>query len=263
MKVERVDVTEAARRVAEAGWRVVDVRSVPEYAEAHAEGAYNVPLLNKTPQGMIPNEAFGPTIARLFPDKGTPLLMMDAMGARSVRATQELMAQGYTQVVDVAGGLNGEYDAAGAQVHAGWIPAGLPTEHGATQGRAYRFLKPETPAPGGDVSQVRKLDEDLPDDAEGVNRFASRRRMVMCAKLGMELPGLKRRPYPGALGERIFNEISAMAWDAWVEHSKMIINEYRINSADPSAIKLLMEQCEAFLFGEGVDRPEGYVPQGH
>ncbi|CAN0555274.1 unnamed protein product, partial [Laminaria digitata] len=85
-------------------------------------------------------------------------------------------------------------------------------------------------------------------------------RKVHCVKLDRDLPGLKRRPYPGPLGERIFNEVSAEAWNEWVEHSKMIINEYRINSADPSAIKLLMEQCEAFVFGEGVERPEGYVP---
>lgn len=263
MKMERVEVAEAARRMMDEGWALVDVRSVPEYVEGHAAGAYNVPLLNKTPQGMLPNEGFMATIRRVFPDPEAKLLLMCAMGGRSVRATQELLAQGYRQVADVAGGFNGEYDAAGAQVHAGWLPAGLPLEHGATEGRAYRFLQPASPAPGGDVSRVRKLDEDLPEDAEGLNRFASRRRMVQCAKLGRELPGLKRRPYPGPLGQRVFDEISAQAWNDWVEHSKMIINEYRINSADPSAIKLLMEQCESFLYGEGLERPEGYVPESH
>ena len=262
MKLERVEVLEAARRVTEEGWALVDVRSAPEFLEGHAEGAYNVPLLDKTPQGMIPNDAFVEVIRRLFPAPDAPLLMMCAMGGRSVRATQELQAQGYTRVVDVAGGFNGEYDARGAQVHEGWLVAGLPLEHGATEGRAYRYLKPETPALGGAVSRVRKLNEDMPEDAEGLNRFASRRRMVQCVKLGRELPGLKRRPYPGDLGQRVFDEISAQAWNDWVEHSKMIINEYRINSADPAAIKQLMEQCEAFLFGDGIAAPEGYVPEG-
>ena len=81
-------------------------------------------------------------------------------------------------------------------------------------------------------------------------------------KLGKQLPGLKRRPYPGPLGERIFNEISADAWSMWVEHCKMILNEYRIHSADQNAMKMLMEQCELFLFGEGgIKHPEGYVPE--
>ncbi|MEM7675726.1 MAG: oxidative damage protection protein [Myxococcota bacterium] len=95
-----------------------------------------------------------------------------------------------------------------------------------------------------------------------MNRFASAKRRVQCVRRNQELPGLKRRPYPGELGERIFREISAAAWDEWVEHSKMIINEYRINSADPESMRLLMEQCEQFLYGgAGVERPEGYVPQ--
>jgi Fe-S cluster biosynthesis and repair protein YggX len=101
-----------------------------------------------------------------------------------------------------------------------------------------------------------------PPPTDGVNRFASANRRVQCARYGRELPGLKRRPYPGALGERIFDEISAAAWDEWVEHSKMIINEYRINAADPNAVQVLMEQCEQFLFGQApVARPEGYVPE--
>jgi Fe-S cluster biosynthesis and repair protein YggX len=85
---------------------------------------------------------------------------------------------------------------------------------------------------------------------------------VFCKKLNQELPGLKRRPYPGPLGERIFQEISADAWSVWVEHCKMILNEYRIHSADQNAMKMLMEQCELFLFGEGgMKHPEGYVPE--
>ncbi len=261
MDLKRVSVHEAARLIAEQGYDLIDIRSVVEFEQEHAQGAWNVPFLHKTSQGMIPNADFASAIEAKFADKASKLLLIGAMGARSVRATQDLLARGYTEVIDVKGGLNGEYDDAGAVLNPGWLPENLPTQQGSTD-RAYRHLEPqstdEKEAP--DMSKVTELQEDLPEDAEGINRFASRRRKVHCVKLDRDLPGLKRRPYPGPLGERIFNEVSAEAWNEWVEHSKMIINEYRINSADPSAIKLLMEQCEAFVFGEGVERPEGYVP---
>ncbi|MEL6185511.1 MAG: oxidative damage protection protein [Myxococcota bacterium] len=83
---------------------------------------------------------------------------------------------------------------------------------------------------------------------------------MQCIKYAQELPGLKRRPYPGELGVRLFDQVSALAWNDWVEHSKMIINEYRIVSTDPKALKMLYEQCEMFFFGEGVDRPAEFVP---
>ena len=52
-------------------------------------------------------------------------------------------------------------------------------------------------------------------------------RHIMCHKLGKTLPGLKQAPYPGALGERIYNEISAEAWESWLSQQTMLINEYR------------------------------------
>lgn len=262
MDLKRVSVHEAVRLIAEEGYALIDVRSVVEFDETHSEGAWNIPFLHKTAQGMIPNADFGPVVESKFPDKGSKLLLIGAMGARSVRACQDLMARGYTAVMDVKGGFGGEYDDDGAVLNPGWQASGLPTQDGASEGRAYRSLEPKPldKKEAADMSRVTELQEDLPDDAEGINRFASRRRKVDCVKLRRELPGLKRRPYPGVLGERIFNEVSAEAWNEWVEHSKMIINEYRINSADPASIKLLMEQCEAFIFGEGVARPEGYVP---
>lgn len=262
MELRRVSVQEA-KTLADQGWTLVDVRSVPEYVEGHPEGAFNVPFLHKTPQGMIPNGDFLATFEAHFADKASKLLMIGAMGARSVRATQALLAVGYTDVRDVKGGFDGEHDEAGAVVEPGWLPSGLPVETGTPEGRAFRDLDPTRPVEENAVndSRVTELQEDMPEDAEGMNRFASRRRKVHCIKYDKELPGLKRRPYPGPLGERIFNEVSAAAWNDWVEHSKMLINEYRINSADPNAIKLLMEQCEAFIYGEGVAPPAEFVPE--
>jgi Fe-S cluster biosynthesis and repair protein YggX len=40
----------------------------------------------------------------------------------------------------------------------------------------------------------------------------------------------------------------------------MLINEYRLNLADPKARQYLLEQCEKYFFGEGAERPAGYVP---
>ena len=263
MDLKRVDVQEAKRLLDEEGYTLIDVRSVPEYGESHAAGAYNVPFLNKTAQGMIPNELFGPVVQAHFPSSDSKLLLMSGMGGRSSRATQELMARGYTQVVDIKGGFGGEHADDGSVTHAGWSPSGLPTEDGQPSGRRFEDLAPEkADAVEEAAAEAAAVEAMTPEDGEGMNRFASRSRKVNCVKLGRELPGLKRRPYPGPLGERVFAQISAAAWNDWVEHSKMIINEYRINSADPNSIKLLMEQCEAFFFGEAdLTRPEGYVPE--
>ena len=74
--------------------------------------------------------------------------------------------------------------------------------------------------------------------------------VVKCAKLGEELPALDKPPFPGPLGERIYNEISRMAWNMWQEHATLLINHYGLNMADPNAQELLFEQMEAFFFGE-------------
>ncbi len=84
--------------------------------------------------------------------------------------------------------------------------------------------------------------------------------MVRCAKLGSELPGLQFPPLKGALGRRIYESISEEAWNQWLRHSTLIINEYRLNPAEPEAQRVLKEQLEKFLFGEGAAAPEGYVP---
>jgi Fe-S cluster biosynthesis and repair protein YggX len=87
-------------------------------------------------------------------------------------------------------------------------------------------------------------------------------RMVQCAKLGRELPGLEKPPVPGELGQRIYDNISQAAWDMWQEQSRLLINHYGLNLADPDARQLLRQQMEEFLFGDKVEMPEGWVPEG-
>ncbi|OGT51026.1 MAG: oxidative damage protection protein [Gammaproteobacteria bacterium RIFCSPHIGHO2_12_FULL_41_15] len=84
-------------------------------------------------------------------------------------------------------------------------------------------------------------------------------RHIHCQKLNKEAEGLKHPPIPGALGERIFQHISAEAWKLWLEHQTMLINEYRLNLLEPSSKELLMTEMEKFLFGEGSDKPEGFI----
>lgn len=85
-------------------------------------------------------------------------------------------------------------------------------------------------------------------------------RMVKCAKLGRELPGLEAPPFPGPLGERVYNEISQQAWNMWPQQATLIINHYGLNMADPQAQKLLMQAMEDFFFGADAAVPEGWTP---
>lgn len=85
-------------------------------------------------------------------------------------------------------------------------------------------------------------------------------RTIFCTKLQKEAPGLEASPYPGELGQRIYDQISQQAWDMWLSHQTMIINEYRLSLADAKARKMLKEEMEKFLFGTGSEKPAGYVP---
>jgi len=86
-------------------------------------------------------------------------------------------------------------------------------------------------------------------------------RHVYCTKLQQEKEGLQFQPYPGALGERIYQEISAEAWKQWLAQQTILINEYRLSSMDPKAKLFLREQMEEFLFGNAaVAMPEAYKP---
>ncbi|MGH8281733.1 MAG: oxidative damage protection protein [Gammaproteobacteria bacterium] len=84
-------------------------------------------------------------------------------------------------------------------------------------------------------------------------------RKVHCVLLGEELEGLERAPYPGELGQRIFENVSKQAWQQWLQHQTTLINEYRLSAIDPKARKFLAEEMEKFFFGGGAKKPEGYV----
>lgn len=85
-------------------------------------------------------------------------------------------------------------------------------------------------------------------------------RMVRCVLLGKELEGLERQPYPGPLGLRIYENVSKQAWQQWLRHQTMLINEYRLSAIEPKARKFLEQEMEKFFFGGGAKKPEGYVP---
>lgn len=87
-------------------------------------------------------------------------------------------------------------------------------------------------------------------------------RMVRCVKLGKEAEGLERIPYPGDLGKRIFEHVSKEAWQMWLQHQTMLINEMRLTPIDPRAREFLEGEMEKFFFGEGSALPEGYVAPG-
>jgi len=85
-------------------------------------------------------------------------------------------------------------------------------------------------------------------------------RMVQCVKLGREAEGLERLPYPGPLGQRIFDSVSKEAWQSWIKFQTMLVNENRLNLADAQARKYLASQMENYFFGAETTMPEGYTP---
>ncbi len=85
-------------------------------------------------------------------------------------------------------------------------------------------------------------------------------RMVECIKLKQQAEGLEHPPYPGELGEKIYQQVSKQAWQLWLKHQTMLINEYRLTPIDPKHRKLLEQEMEKFFFGEGSEAPADYIP---
>lgn len=85
-------------------------------------------------------------------------------------------------------------------------------------------------------------------------------REIFCIKYQQQAEGLDAPPYPGELGQRIFDHVSKAAWSEWLEHQKMLVNEYRLNMADKRARQYLLEQTERHFFGDGAEVASGYVP---
>jgi Fe-S cluster biosynthesis and repair protein YggX len=85
-------------------------------------------------------------------------------------------------------------------------------------------------------------------------------RTVQCVLLKQEAEGLDFPTYPGELGKRIYEGVSKQAWQQWLKHQTMLVNENRLNLADARARQYLARQMEQYFFGGGADQPTGYVP---
>jgi Fe-S cluster biosynthesis and repair protein YggX len=85
-------------------------------------------------------------------------------------------------------------------------------------------------------------------------------RLVFCRKYKEELEGVDQPPYPGAKGQDIFNNVSKKAWQEWMAHQTMLINEKRLNMMDMGTRVYLNEQMLKFLSGDEYDQADGYVP---
>lgn len=86
-------------------------------------------------------------------------------------------------------------------------------------------------------------------------------RTVNCVILKKEAEGLDWAPYPGDLGKRIYDNVSKEAWQQWLGHQTMLINEYRLTPIEPEARKFLEKEMEKFFFGGGSAKPQDYVPE--
>ena len=87
-------------------------------------------------------------------------------------------------------------------------------------------------------------------------------RTVQCVVLKQQAPGLDRAPYPGPLGQRVFENVSREGWSRWVSHQTTLINEFRLTPVDPKNRKFLEGEMEKFFFGTGSVRPPDYKPAG-
>lgn len=85
-------------------------------------------------------------------------------------------------------------------------------------------------------------------------------RMVNCVKLGREAEGMDFPPMPGEIGKRLYEQVSKEAWQGWLKHQTMLINENRLNLADSRARQYLSQQMQGYFFGGGADMPTGFVP---
>ncbi|KDE41337.1 putative Fe(2+)-trafficking protein YggX [Nitrincola lacisaponensis] len=85
-------------------------------------------------------------------------------------------------------------------------------------------------------------------------------RTVFCQKYQQTLEGLEKPPYPGPVGQKIYENVSKKAWQEWTDHQTMLINEKHLNMMDPASRQFLQQQMEKFLSGEDFEQAEGYVP---
>lgn len=89
-------------------------------------------------------------------------------------------------------------------------------------------------------------------------------RTVQCVVLKREAEGLDTVPHPGALGQRIFENVSKEGWQQWLDRLTMIINENGLSTADPASIEIIERHMLGFFFDEGDfgGMPAGFAPPG-
>lgn len=86
-------------------------------------------------------------------------------------------------------------------------------------------------------------------------------RLVYCVRYHQELPGLDFAPYPGELGQRLYVSVSAQAWQDWLAHQTLLINENRLSPIEPKTKAMLREALEQYFFGENAAQPPpGFTP---
>jgi len=84
---------------------------------------------------------------------------------------------------------------------------------------------------------------------------------VFCVKFQKEMPGLDEPPFDTELGQKVYDNVSEEAWRMWTEHCKMVLNEFRLNPANPKDQEVIVKHLENFFWGENAALPPGYVPQ--
>ncbi len=140
MAVKRIVPKEALDLLSQ-GYSYVDVRSIPEFESGHPAGAFNVPLMHFMPgRGMTPNADFAAVMQKRWPKESLLIIGCKTSG-RSLRAAELLAGLGYTGVMDMRGGFEGERDASGAMVVPGWKEAGLPVETTSPAEKTWEGLK--------------------------------------------------------------------------------------------------------------------------
>jgi rhodanese-related sulfurtransferase len=138
MTITRISPQEASQKLSD-GWTYVDVRTVEEFEAGHPPGAINVPIALAEGGGMVPNPDFLPVMEGAFA-KDAKIVVGCKAGGRSLRAAHELLAKGFTSVVDQRAGWDGGRDAFG-QFEPGWSRVGLPSEPGQPAGRAWSDMR--------------------------------------------------------------------------------------------------------------------------
>jgi rhodanese-related sulfurtransferase len=137
--VTRISAQEASDRLAE-GFTYVDVRTVEEFEAGHPPGAVNVPIALSAPGGMAPNPDFGRVMAAAFP-KDARIVVGCKSGGRSMRAAGELLAAGFSNLLELRTGWDGARNPFGQVTEPGWSRSPLPVELGQPEGRSWEHLR--------------------------------------------------------------------------------------------------------------------------